>query len=82
MLKDGKTEAELIARQGKQVAMITAEKFEESVGCKPENDDLDRCNCIEAGHIGHFQCGWDDERDMPVFIPGISKIAQNGEKTK
>ena len=54
--------------------MITAEKFEESVGSKPENDDLDRCNCTEAGNMGHLQCGWDDERDMPVFIPGVSEL--------
>lgn len=29
----------------KMMDKITAEKFEECVGSKPENDDLERCNC-------------------------------------
>jgi hypothetical protein len=54
---------------------ITAEKFKASVGTKPIQDDLERCNCKLAGNPGHRCCGWDNERDMPVFIPGESKAA-------
>lgn len=50
--------------------MITAEQFEAAVGHPPENDDLVRVNCPKAGQLGHFQCGWDVVRGMPVFIPG------------
>lgn len=47
--------------------MITAEKFRERVGCEPVNDDLERCNCKDAGTAGHMMCGWCKERDRPVF---------------
>ena len=56
---------------------ITEEKFKECVGDLPINDDLERCNCKEAGQVGHYLCGWDEKRNMPVFIPGESKeVAQ------
>jgi len=55
---------------------ITKEKFIASVGCEPVDDDLERCNCLDAGTIGHDMCGWDYIRDMPVFVPGISKNAE------
>ncbi len=48
--------------------MITREKFVERVGREPDQDDLERCNCPEAGQIGHYVCGWDDEEDLPRFI--------------
>jgi hypothetical protein len=53
--------------------MITAEKFEAAVGCAPEQDDLDRCNCTKVGEIGHKLCGWDHTRNMPRFIPGENR---------
>ncbi len=46
--------------------MITKEMFRKHVGRDPERDDLDRCNCLEAGTPGHSQCGW-CEHDLPVF---------------
>lgn len=52
---------------------ITAEWFKASVGQEPGGDDLDRCNCRRPGAIGHMYCGWDDARDMPNFVPGLSK---------
>ena len=51
---------------------ITEAKFKESVGVDPIQDDLERCNCNIRGAM-HTQCGWDSDRDMPVFIPGKSK---------
>ena len=52
---------------------ITAEKFTACVGMPPEDDDLVRCNCTVAGTIFHEDCGWDEKRNMPKFIPGESK---------
>lgn len=53
--------------------MITAERFEAAVGCAPEQDDLERCNCPRKGQPGHLFCGWDNFRNMPCFIPGDSR---------
>lgn len=48
--------------------MITREKFVERVGREPHDDDLERCNCKQAGEIGHWFCGWDEEADLPRFM--------------
>jgi len=48
--------------------MITAEQFEQATGYKPENDDLDRCNCDRAGQPGHSSCGWNKKENLPVFM--------------
>ena len=49
---------------------ITAEQFTARVGSAPVQDDLERCNCEKAGQMGHWQCGWDAEFQLPVFIVG------------
>ena len=49
---------------------ITAEMFKEATGSDPINDDLDRCNCPKAGNMGHWQCGWDTEANLPYFMTG------------
>lgn len=46
---------------------ITKEYFVEKTGREPEQDDLERCNCKEAGKIGHLCCGWCDVHQIPVF---------------
>jgi hypothetical protein len=56
---------------------ITAEKFEEATGRKPEDDDLDRCNCAEVGKVGHWQCGWCDGCNRPRFECGHLKKARD-----
>ena len=53
---------------------ITREKFVARVGREPEQDDLERCNCPQAGEIGHWCCGWNDERDLPQFIVGVPDV--------
>jgi hypothetical protein len=53
--------------------MITREKFMTALGFEPEQDDLERCNCEKAGQIGHSQCGWDESRNKPRFIPDERK---------
>ena len=47
---------------------ITREIFLAATGSEPKVDDLDRCNCSDAGKIGHFMCGWDAARNMPRFM--------------
>lgn len=46
---------------------VTAEQFEKATGRPPQDDDLDRCNCPNAGEIGHLLCGWDDHLNLPAF---------------
>lgn len=48
--------------------MITAEMFKEVTGCEPVNDDLERCNCPEAGNVGHYHCGWNYTKNLPQFM--------------
>jgi len=50
--------------------MITAEQFEAATGRKPVDDDLDRCNCDMVGCVGHWQCGWCDQCNLPRFMCG------------
>jgi hypothetical protein len=45
--------------------MITAQDFEKATGRLPENNDLERANCPQAGELGHFHCGWNQERNLP-----------------
>jgi hypothetical protein len=49
---------------------ITAEYFERATGRKPEDDDLERCNCPYAGTIMHTCCGWNEEHNRPQFEVG------------
>lgn len=58
---------------------ITKQQFEEATGLPPEQDDLERCNCNQAGQLGHFHCGWDDKRHLPNFWP---KYPLQGAVTK
>lgn len=50
--------------------MITEKYFTERVGRPPEQDDLERVNCSQAGEIGHWSCGWCATHDLPVFMCG------------
>lgn len=50
--------------------MITAADFRAAVGRPPQDDDLDRANCPLAGQPGHWFCGWDHDRNLPVFMTG------------
>lgn len=48
---------------------ITREMFIAATGYEPVNDDLERCNCPDAGKIGHQSCGWNDVDNIPNFMP-------------
>ena len=56
---------------------ITAEQFEKATGRKPQDDDLERVNCPNAGMPGHLQCGWNHIEDRPVYEVGteVNSIA-------
>lgn len=56
---------------------ITREKFIEVVGREPTHDDLERCNCHNAGTIGHLYCGWNPHLNKPQFE--IGPQAWNGK---
>ena len=52
---------------------ITREKFIEATGREPEDDDLQRCNCREAGMLMHLCCGWNYKHNKPQFMIGPQK---------
>ena len=46
----------------------TREDFLNATGRLPEQDDLDRVNCPDAGKSGHSSCGICKEHKLPVFM--------------
>lgn len=62
---------------------ITAEHFRKAVGRDPIQDDLERSNCPQAGELGHHFCGWDHDKDLPVFMVGREvKPSQPNQRLK
>lgn len=59
------------------MSTITSEHFESRTGYPPEQDDLERANCPDAGKPGHYYCGWHPTRDLPIFITGRDDIKEN-----
>lgn len=53
---------------------ITEKHYEKAVGRPPENDDLERANCILGGELGHFSCGWSEEYNLPHTMTPNPKI--------
>ena len=51
--------------------MITAEQFKEATGTEPVNDDLERSNCPKAGTLGHQDCGWCENKNLPNFMVAL-----------
>ena len=49
---------------------ITAEMFKEATGYDPVDDDLERCNCPDAGKLAHSCCGWNKVHNKPQFYIG------------
>jgi hypothetical protein len=44
----------------------TIAEFTAATGREPVNDDMERVNCVEAGAIGHYACGW-CKHELPYF---------------
>lgn len=55
-----------LARNYARYPMTEAE-FEEMVGRKPREDDLDRINCPDAGEMLHTLCGWNLRHWCPAW---------------
>jgi hypothetical protein len=49
---------------------MTAKQFEQITGRPPEQDDLERVNCPQAGSIGHEHCGTCPVCNLPRFMCG------------
>ena len=49
---------------------LTAEGFKAITGREPQQDDLDRVNCAQAGQIGHGSCGLCRTCGKPRFVCG------------
>lgn len=47
---------------------IDKDMFKRATGLEPEQDDLERSNCKEAGTIGHYHCGWSSFLNRPMFM--------------
>ena len=47
---------------------VTRDDFVKAMGREPENDDLERCNCPQAGQLLHWYCGWSTTSDRPMFL--------------
>jgi hypothetical protein len=50
------------------MSTISKEIFIQNVGIIPKDDDLERCNCLDAGKIGHYNCGWCKISELPRFL--------------
>lgn len=46
----------------------TSAQYREMTGHDPEQDDLERLNCEQAGKAGHSQCGYCPEHHKPRFL--------------
>lgn len=55
---------------------ITAEHFQEATGHAPQQDDLERSNCPDAGKIGHDFCGWSKRQNKPMFMVCYREILE------
>lgn len=59
---------------------MNAEEFEQRVGRKPDQDDLERVNCTLAGSTFHTMCGWCAEHEKPRFQCGCKAPYAAGVK--
>ncbi len=62
------------------MVIITAEIFEEATGRPPVDDDLERCNCPNAGKLAHSCCGWNVEQNKPQYEVGPIDFVHNLRK--
>lgn len=51
--------------------MFTKSYFYNFVNRNPEMDDLERCSCQKQGQIDHMCCGWNFDKQLPVYMAGI-----------
>jgi len=51
-------------------------RFVEAAGQLPQQDDLHRVVCKQAGEAGHHQCGWCEAHDKPRFLCGCLQLLE------
>lgn len=64
---------------------MNAKNFRLKTGRAPEQDDLQRVNCLQAGEVGHNDCGWCSICDHPKFeciCPAKGKVVFMPAKDK
>lgn len=49
---------------------ISEAMFIACTGRKPVEDDMERVNCPKQGEVGHWSCGWNWSKSLPVFQVG------------
>ena len=54
------------------MTFVTEEQFKIAVGCEPEDDDMERVNCPNAGDALHTMCGWCERHNLPRFCCGCT----------
>jgi hypothetical protein len=54
--------------------VITSQEFRKATGRDPAQDDLERCNCKYAGKLGHSDCGWNKEHNLPNFMANYLNV--------
>lgn len=55
-------------------------KFIKLVGREPTQDDLERVNCLDAGKVGHSQCGWCHIHNSPRFECGCLRFGKRNKR--
>ena len=55
---------------------MSAVDFMVATGRAPENDDLERVNCPDAGKPGHMSCGWNWSFNAPAFEVGPNNVRE------
>lgn len=48
---------------------MDALRFRQITGREPQDDDMERANCLQAGEIGHKHCGVCPTCGFPRFVP-------------
>lgn len=64
------------------MSKVTREMFIQATGREPERDDLDRCNCPDAGKTCHDQCGWSVKHNKPNFMVPYNDVLMERAQTK
>jgi len=59
---------------------ITRRDFILATNSEPSNDDIERCNCKDAGKAGHYWSGWCNTCDKPRFFCGCMPEALKPRK--
>jgi len=81
MLEDFKAGEHLrVTVSVEKVRYYTDKDFKEATGEDWQHDDLERCNCLKAGMVGHHACGWCEKCNGPRFMCGHLLFNERSEE--